>query len=579
MIVRIAVENLVLVERAQFEPASGLTVITGETGAGKTLLTNAIRLLFGGDADSAQVGPWSDQTFVEGEFEVPESFWADPSVAALAELRPDTETPLVLARKIGREGRSRALAWGRTVTKSDLAAAGSLLLATAGQHSQRKLLSPAVQRTTLDGAGTASHQKLLSEFEQLWEVLQQRRQEEVRLQQEVEESLRDAEQRAADLELLNSVSPDAADETELLARRERARHHAELATGLAGGLSAIDGDSGGSGAVEALGVTWAQIDRVVEIDPSLRELADSLLNVQQLASECARALREHLDHLEAEDASSLDEIEERLGCYDDLKRRFGGTTESVLARWDQLRADDSMAESGEAALQVAQERTAQARAAVEACAQQLSVSRREVAQHLAGCVRDQLATLGMGGSEFLIAVEPAPLSRTGGDNVEYRLAPSSQIEPRPVVQVASGGELSRLALALHVVGGVADTPTIIFDEIDAGIGGHTAHAIGALLRQLGDITQVICVTHLPQVAARASSHVIVQRGDDRIELAHLDTDERVLDELCRMLGADATDESARHHAAAMRGPGIGVARRTSAEHSSTDMAQSSLPIP
>ncbi len=560
MIVRVDIENLVIVEHAEFAPGTGLTAVTGETGAGKTLLATAIGLLFGGDADAGQVGPSGEQAWVEGEFEPSDAFWSHPDVETLAQLRPEGETTLVLARRVDGNGRSRALAWGRTVTKGDLAAAGKLLVATAGQHVQVRLRSSEHQRQTLDGAGDATHATLLGEMRAAYMAWTAAAAELARVERLAADAASRGDQLRDDLARLDAVAPSIEDEAELRGQRDRARHHAGIVEALARASAVLDG-GGDGGAIDLAGRAYAEVQAAVELDPELDELAGQLLGAQETLTDVASQLGSRLVDL-AEGPGSLDDIEERLGAYDELQRRFGGTLESVLLAWEHAREQVALVDDSTGAVEAARTASAAALKTATAVAERLTASRRALADQLAADVRDSLDELGMGGSVFRVAVAEAALTAHGADKVELLLAPADGIEPRPVAQVASGGELSRIALALLVAttstdeaGGVG---TILFDEIDAGIGGHTAHAVASMLRRLADRRQVLCITHLPQVAARADAHVVIEKADHgagvRTTLSSVRGEDAVLDELVRMLGADATDDAAREHARQLRGP-------------------------
>jgi DNA repair protein RecN (Recombination protein N) len=560
MIVRVDIENLVIVDRAEFEPGDGLTAITGETGAGKTLLATAIDLLFGGAADAGQVGPAGAQAWVEGEFEPAEQFWAHPDVAALAQLRPEPDASLVLARRVDANGRSRALAWGRTVTKGDLAAAGRLLLATAGQHVQVRLRSAEVQRSTLDGAGGAEHRALLDEMRSAHARLLEAERTLERMRAQAEEVQRRGDQLRDDLARIEAVGPSIDDEAELRRRRDRSRHHAGIVEALARAGALLEGSGGDGGAIDVAGRAYAELQASVELDPSLDELAGIVLGAQEALTDAASQVASRLGDL-AEGPGDLDEIEDRLAAYDELQRRFGGTVESVLASWQQLREQVELLDDSTGALERAEAERATQLAAATAVAERLTASRCALADQLAADVQASLDELGMAGSVLRVSVDEAPIGAHGADRVELLLAPAAGIEPRPVAQVASGGELSRIALALLVATideSEHEVGTILFDEIDAGIGGHTAHAVAAMLRRLADRRQVLCITHLPQVAARADSHVViaktVQPEGVRTSLTSLRGEAAVEGELVRMLGAESDDAAAREHARQLRGP-------------------------
>jgi DNA repair protein RecN (Recombination protein N) len=577
VIVRVEIENLVIVEQASFEPGDGLTAITGETGAGKTLLATAIGLLFGGDADAGQVGPGGEQAWVEGEFEVDDAFWAHPDVEALAGLRPEGESTLVLARRVDANGRSRALAWGRTVTKGDLAAAGRLLVATAGQHVQVRLRSSEYQRATLDGAGTTAHAQLLREMGEAHGAWAAAKAELARVEQLAAEVAARGDQLRDDLARIDAVAPTLEDETELREARDRARHHAGIVEALATTSAVLDGAGGDGGAIDLAGRAYSELDRAAAMDPSLAELAGALLGAQETLTDVASQLGSRLGDL-ADGPGSLDEIEDRLAAYDELKRRFGGTVESVLAAWKDTREQVALLDDVTGTLDTARAASERAEAAAVTVAERLTAARCALADQLAADVRESLVELGMSGSVFRVGVEEAPLAGHGADRVELLLAPAEGIEPRPVAQVASGGELSRIALALIVAttgaGDRAGVGTILFDEIDAGIGGHTAHAVAAMLRRLADHRQVLCITHLPQVAARADAHVVIEKSETgdgvRTSLHRLRGEDAVVEELTRMLGADVSDDAAREHVRQLRGPRFFEAQATSEQLAITD---------
>lgn len=565
MILHIAIENLVVVRNATFEPGEGLTVVTGETGAGKTLLAIAIAVLFGADTDARHVGPHADHAWVEGEFAVGEDFWSDPSVAPLSELRPESgDSTLVLARRIGSGGRSRSLAWGRTVTRGDLAAAGRLLVATSSQHAHRRLLVPSWQRTMLDATGDDAHSTLVADMRDAWHDLERAQGHRDQVQAQAASVRERADEITRALAMIEAVCPDEQDERQLLAARAVVRNSAQLCETISAALAALDAgsDDSGMGAIDLAGVASAQVVSIGDIDPSLVGVGEDILAAQQSLVDAAATLRGRLEDV-AGAPESIADIEDRLGAYDELKRRFGGTTESVMANWAQLGQESKLLADVDEAIATAEREYAAAAGRADAAALALHESRSALAGTLAGRVREELSGLGMASTVFAVTVEPVPMGVTGTDRVELRTAPASGMLPRPINEVASGGELSRIALALNVASGAGEAPTMIFDEIDSGVGGHTAHDIAERLGQLSGSSQVICISHLAQVAARADTHVVVHRDGDSTTVDVLDREDAVLDELCRMMGADMSDHAARDHARNLRG---GRFRRTGSEH-------------
>ena len=554
MIVRVVIDNLVIVDHAELEPVAGMTCITGETGAGKTLLIGAINLLFGVGGDAGQVGAGRDHAYVEGEFVVDEAFWSDPDLAALAELRPDGDDTVVLARRVGTDGRTRAMAWGRTISKGDLAAAGRRLVAVAGQHSHRRLLDPGYQREALDRSGNASHAKLLEAVGATWHELRD-------ATAALESTTREAEQleqRRADivdaLERIEAVDPSPDDERQLIVSRDRARHAADLQSAMARALAAVSGGDGSAvSAIDSTGSAYAALTAVDGLDEQLDGIAAQCLDLQQQLGDMAATLRSQLDEFDV-GSLSIDDIEDRLSAYDELKRHYGGTVEAVCVHREELQRQSQLVADIDGALAAARARVQQAESGAAVAATALSASRTRLAAKLETSIVAQLSELGMKDSVLRVAVTDAALAAHGADRVEIRLAPSAALEPRPITDVASGGELSRIALALQVALGAAEAPTMVFDEIDAGIGGHTAHAIAAKLAELATHTQVLCITHLAQVAARADRLVQIHKQDGRTTLTPLTSDEAVVAELCRMMGADPDDAAARAYADQLRTP-------------------------
>jgi DNA repair protein RecN (Recombination protein N) len=355
-----------------------------------------------------------------------------------------------------------------------------------------------------------------------------------------------------DLELISSIDPSVEDEDELLRSRAIARNSAELHNHLSSALEVLDGQRSGSGAIDALGAAWSHVSTAANIDEGHQDAASTLLAAQDQVSELAAELRSSIESL-ADAPGRIEQVEERLGAYDDLHRRFGGTTVAVLAYWNQLIQDAELVSDIDGALAKAQAQVDEAERAYQVAALELTQARLALADKLESAVVAELADLGMSHSVFVVGLDPVAPGPRGVESVEFRIAPAAGIEPRPISAVASGGELSRIALALHVSLGAQDTPTIIFDEIDAGIGGITAHAVGSRLARIAKTgTQVICVTHLAQVAAQSSGFVLIERTEDGTTVRSLNTEDEFVAELCRMVGAPTTEPSAWSHAQNLR---------------------------
>src|SRR5438094_165754 len=412
---RLRIENLVLIREAELELAPGLNAITGETGAGKTILPHAIGLLLGPRGDPALVGPDGDEAYVEAELDLPEGLLYEEGFEPLAELRPEAEEGLVLARRVFSDGRTRAYAWGRAAARDDVAAAAERLLAMSGQFEQRRLARGSYQLDVLDAFCGEEQLRCRAETRRAWRELQAAR----RRHQELRGGAEAAEARLAELRALveDTLGMEAEDEDSLRAERERLRHVTELAAGAGSAGEALAPDDG-EGAASLVAVAERAVSPLESLAPELRRAGDDL--------------------------------------------------------------------------------------------------------------RD---------GEFRVELSEHPNGRgmTGADTVEFQIRPNAGLPFAPVADTASGGELSRVALAIAAVGG---GETIVFDEIDAGIGGQTAHAVGETLERLATRAQVLTITHLPQIASRAERHFRVEKlpGDPtHTRIEPLGEAER-REEIQRMLG-------------------------------------------
>ena len=532
MLRRLRIENLVLIREADLDLAPGLNAVTGETGAGKTIFAQAIGLLLGARADASSVGAEGSEAYVEAELDVPEGFFELDEVAALAELRPEGEAGLVLARRVFGDGRTRAYAWGRAVAREDVAAAAESLIAMSGQFEQRRLARPAFQLDVLDAFCGEEQLARRRDAQRAWRELGDARRRH-------EDLTRDADavaERLAELELLvegtEGFSPG--DEDELRTARERLRHVSELGEAAAAALAAIAPDEG-EGAAELAASAERSLAPVERIAPELGTAAAELRDISLRLREVGSDLGRFLASLDA-DPARVEEIEESLSRIADLKRRFdAGSLEELLERTAAARTELDEAAAGRDPVAAAAEAVAAAEARVEELSAELRDARREHAPALADAVAAELRELGMGDGEFLVELAERDPGASGADTVSFLVRPNAGLPFAPVAETASGGELSRIALALAAVAG---GETLVFDEIDAGIGGVTAHAVAATLQRLGERAQVLTITHLPQIASVAERHFRVEKvpGDPtHTRIEELD-DALRRDELERMAG-------------------------------------------
>jgi DNA repair protein RecN (Recombination protein N) len=538
MLRRLRIENFVLIREAELGFAPGLNAVTGETGAGKTILAQAIGLLLGAPGDTGYLGPGTEEAYVEAELDLPDGVLDDPSVEAVAELRPEGEEGLVAARRVFADGRTRAYAWGRAVPREELATLVERLLAMSGQFEQRRLARPSHQLDVLDAYPGEEHLRLRADMARAWRELTALR----RRHGELERAAEGRGARLAELEELvaRTEGIDAGAEERLFGERERLRHVTELAEAATAASEALAPEHSDSpGATERVGGAIRALERVAHIAPELAETLSELADGEIRLRESASALRAFLATLEAE-PGRLEAVEGELERIADARGRFGAvTTEELLARAAEARAELEAVEAGVDPLAASAQALAEAEARADALAASLSAARAEAAPDFANAVAGELRGLGLGDGEFRVEVgarEPGP---SGADEVSFFIRPNPGLPFAPVAETASGGELSRIALALRAVAHAgAGEPTVVFDEIDAGIGGRTAHAVADALDRLAGRAQVLTITHLPQIAGVAGAHFRVEKvpGDPtHTRIARLRDEER-REELERMLG-------------------------------------------
>jgi DNA repair protein RecN (Recombination protein N) len=531
---RLRIENLVLIREAELTFAPGLNAITGETGAGKTILAQAIGLLLGARGDAAYVGPDGTEAYVEAELVPPHGFFDEEELAGLAELRPEDEEGLVLARRVFGDGRTRAYAWGRSAAREDLALAAERLIEMSGQFEQRRLARPSYQLDLLDVFAGEDQQRRRTELRLAWRELGAAR----RRHDELEHGAAAAESRLAELRALvedtDGLAPDA--EETLRAERERLRHVTELAEGVAAAGEALapDDGEGASGLVAVAEKALAPLERLApELERAGNELRDAELRLRETASE----LRGFLASLEAE-PDRLEHVESELERIAEAKRRFAcASYEELLGRAAEARAELTALDEGADPLAAAARALAEAEDRVGALASELRAARGTASEPFASAVAEELRGIGLGEGEFRVELREREPIASGADEVAFLIRPNAGLPFAPAAETASGGELSRIALAIAAVGG---GETMVFDEIDAGIGGQTAHAVGETLRRLAERAQVITITHLPQIATLADRHFRVEKvaGDPtHTTIESLEDDER-RDEVRRMLGGE-----------------------------------------
>ena len=553
MLRELRIENLLLIERAELRLGEGLNAITGETGAGKTVLAHSLDLLMGGKARAQIVRPGAPEAWVEGVFDLPEGLLEEPELAELAERLPEDAEEVVLGRRVSASGRTSAFVAGRAATAADLKLLGGRLIAFFGQHEHRRLTISSAQLEILDGFAGPEHLELRRAYREAHRECGRLAAELAELREREGSRERDLDLYRYELSEIEAVAPEPEEREEMASQRERLRHAEGLREAAAiahAGLAGADADGGGAAA--ALAQAEASLQGAAGLDQGLDAIAERVVALAVELGDVAAELRDYAEGVEA-DPATLQAIEERLEAIDRLERKHGGSVESVLAHAQHCREEIARLEGAEERSAEADAALAEAEARRAKLDERLSAGRKAAAGPLEERVAAELEGLSMAGARLEVVLEPHPDGHgaSGRETVELRVAPNPGIEAAPLRDAASGGELSRVMLALSGLGRGASAPTMVFDEIDAGIGGKTARVVGERLRALGQERQVLCITHLPQVASLAGVHFRLEKDVDG-EQAEA-TVERldgggVVEEIRRMLGAESSDEAATEHA-------------------------------
>jgi DNA repair protein RecN (Recombination protein N) len=553
MLRELRIENLLLIEKAELRLGEGLNAITGETGAGKTVLAHSLDLLMGGRARPQIVRPGAEEAWVEGVFDLPEGLLEEPGLAEVAGRLPEGAEEIVLGRRVSASGRTAAFVAGRTASAAELKLLGGRLLAFYGQHEHRKLTISSAQMEVLDGFAGAEHLELRRRYRQSHRECERLAVELAELRERGGSRERDLDLYRYELAEIEEVAPDPGEEAELGAERQRLRHAEGLREAAAGARAAADGaEDDGGGAASALAQAEALLRGVEGLDPELDAVGDRLSALAVELGDLSGELRAYLEGIDANPAR-LAVLEERLEAVERLKRKHGGSVESVLAHAERCRAEIARLAGGEERSAEVEAALADAEASRAKLGKRLSKARIAAAAPLQDEVAAELERLAMPGASLEVVLEAnaGGFGANGAESVELRLSPNPGLVAAPLRDAASGGELSRVMLALTGLGAGSGASTLVFDEIDAGIGGNTARVVGERLRALGEGRQVLCITHLPQVASLAPTHFRIEKDlaaePASATVQRLDG-EAVVEEIRRMLGGEESDEAATRHA-------------------------------
>ncbi|HRW01955.1 MAG TPA: DNA repair protein RecN [Tetrasphaera sp.] len=554
MISEIRIGSLGVIQAAHLPLHAGLNVVTGETGAGKTMVVTGLGLLFGARGDAALVRAPAPSLVVEGLIDLPADH---PALARAADAGADVEDGLILVRTVAAGGRSRAFAGGRSVPVGTLGELAENLVAVHGQADQWRLRSGEQHRQLLDEFGGDELAAALTHYRDVHTQCRDLAAQVTRLEELVATQTADLDLLRAGVERIEAVDPQPGEDEALRAEAERLAHGEQLRAAGASAAAYLLGDESApdaTGASEHIASAGALIDGVVEHDPALPELAGRLREVGVLVSELGADLFAYADGIDVDDAR-LAAVHERRAELAGLAKAHGGSLESALTWLAQASARLLDVDTAADDLPELREQLAAAEITRAAAARTVSDLRHAAGTRLAGAVTDELAHLAMGSATLEVAVTGGDgevrYGPDGVDEVEFLLRSGSGMPPRPIAKSASGGELSRVMLALEVVLGTSATsvPTYVFDEVDAGVGGRAAIDIGARLARLAEHAQVVVVTHLPQVAAFADQHLVVTKTDDG---SVSQSDVRVVEardcerEIARMMAGTDSAAAVRH---------------------------------
>ena len=545
---RIILKDFVIVEALDLELASGFSVLTGETGAGKSILIDALQQLMGARAAAGLVREGCDKADISAVFDT------TPQILELLQeydIDPD-EDQILLRRTIDSQAKSRGWINGIPATATQLRALGALLVDIHGQHAWQGLMQAGSMRALLDGYGRIATDTI----RQRWQDWRDRQQQLDAASQGQAQRQQERERLQWQIAEVDKLAPAADEWDQLNSEHQRLAHAQQLLDAVQQALALLDGD--GQGVQHSLHRASHALQEQSHIEPAFQDWITLIASSQDQLQEVQRGLSNYLDRADL-DPQRLEQLDQRLSAWISLARRFRLQPQELASHWEgwkqqllNLDAEDDLD-----ALQAAADLAGRAYARE---AQQLTQARQQAASRLGQQISDAMQQLGMEGGRFEVQITPAAQpGASGQDAIDFLVAGHAGSTPRPIAKVASGGELSRIALAISVTTSqLGSAPTLIFDEVDAGVGGLVAHTVGRLMRQLGADRQVLAVTHLPQVAAHGHHHLRVSKAlsqhDGRqttvSQTLALDTPQRV-QELTRMLGSTSDSEATLLHATEM----------------------------
>lgn len=542
MLRTLSIRDFVIVDAIELEFAPGFSVFTGETGAGKSILIDALALALGGRGDASVVREGAAKADISADFAV----GADAAAWLAANEFSDEEGAVLLRRVIDNAGRSKAYINGIAATATQLRELGELLVDIHGQHAHQSLLKADAQRQLLDSqAGLLDEARAVAAAYKSWRALARQREE---FEVNAKNVLLERERLEWQVSELHKLAVKPGEWPEISNEHSRLSHAASLIDGAQEALAAISESD--SPILSQLSALTQKLGKLTDVDAALKPVLEALEPARIQLQEAVYALNDYLGRVEL-DPARLQQVEGRLEAIHSTARKFRVDPEQLPQEYERLEQElRQLADASDLDALRAQEQKLQA--AYTGLAQKLSKGRTKAAKALSDAVTAAMQDLSMSGGRFSIALQAGEAAAYGLEQVEFLVAGHAGVAPRPLAKVASGGELARIALAISVIASSSTaTPTLIFDEVDSGIGGAVAEVVGRLLKRLGQDRQVLCVTHLPQVASQGNQHYQVSKrneaGKTVSQIAALDAKSRV-EEIARMLGGLEITATTRKHA-------------------------------
>ncbi|MDQ2799278.1 MAG: DNA repair protein RecN [Armatimonadota bacterium] len=559
MLQELHVTNFALIDHLDLAFGAGLNILTGETGAGKSIIIDALGLALGERASGADlVRTGAQRATVEAVFDLAKA--PDEVRARLAEAgleSDEDDDTLLVSRELARgSGKSQCRINGRLMPVSVLKEIAQGLVDVHGQHEHQSLLASERHVDILDNWCGKDALALREEVAGLYARANALKREREKLRTDARERERMLDLYRFQQEEIFAAALKPGEEDEMLADRSRLANAEKLSAASAEGYELLSGGERGAGALDALNDALASVENAAALDESLQPVLDALQGAVSYAEDAAHALRDYREGVEF-NPERLEEIESRLDLLRTLKRKYGDTVEEILTYAEELlakldRLENSAAREDE--LTAAMEKT---QAELTRLAARLTKARQKGSENFAQGIARELGDLGMAATKFEVALEPQTVTAKGADRVEFLLSPNPGEPLRPLAKIASGGEMSRIMLAMKsVMAKTGAIPTMIFDEIDVGVGGRTAQVIADKLDALAGDAQILCITHLPQIASRADTHFFIEKHVEGertvVSVCPLDAEARV-DEIVRMLGGSSRSETVTRHAREMLG--------------------------